>query len=243
MSNTTFVRKEKKYLISTVQREKLLELLPEFMKFDKYCRCGNMYTVNNVYFDNESYNVIRHSTSKPIYKAKIRIRSYKVNVTDDDYVFFEMKKKFQGVVNKRRLTIKHRLLEEYLNDGVFPSELSTQELQVLKEIDYEIKRENVKPKVYLTYLRTALYAKNDSSVRLTIDEDILARTDEPTLASNRYGDSLLPEGYYLMEIKVHGAFPLWLAHILSELRIFPTSFSKYGKFYENIVKGRNLNNE
>lgn len=243
MSNTTFVRKEKKYLISSEQRKKLLEILPEYMKFDKYCRDGNMYTVNNVYFDNESYNVIRHSTSKPSYKSKIRIRSYKVNVTDDDGVFFEMKKKFKGVVNKRRLTIKHRLLEEYLATGNFPTELSVQEVQVLKEIDYEINRENVKPKVYLTYLRTALYAKNDSSIRLTIDEDILARISETTLASDRYGDSLLPEGYYLMEIKVHGAFPLWLAHILSDLKIFPTSFSKYGKFYENVVKGRGLDNE
>lgn len=239
----TFVRKEKKYLISSLQKDRLLEILPQYMKFDKYCRNGNMYTVNNVYFDNETYNVIRHSTSKPSYKSKIRMRSYKVGVTDDDLVFLEMKKKFKGVVNKRRLTLPYKDLEEYLNTGVFPDELCSNELQILKEIDYEAKRENVKPMVYLSYLRTALYDKSDSSVRLTIDEDILARIEEHTLSSERYGYSLLPEGYYLMEIKVYGAFPLWLAHILSELKIYPTSFSKYGKFYEKIVKERGSKNE
>ena len=243
LNNSTFVRKEKKYLISSEQRERLLEILPEYMKFDKYCKGGNMYAVNNVYFDNDTYNIIRNSTSKPSYKSKLRIRCYKVETTEDDLVFLEMKTKFQGVVNKRRLTLKYKDINDYLNTGIFPTNLTDHQIQVLKEIDYEIKNTNAKPMVYLSYLRTALYAKNDSTIRLTIDEDILARTEEATLSSKRYGETLLPEGYYLMEIKVHGAFPIWLAHILSDLKIYPTSFSKYGKFYEKIVKGKGVNNE
>jgi len=35
-----------------------------------------------------------------------------------------------------------------------------------------------------------------------------------------------------MEIKIPGAMPLWLSHILDELEIFPISLSKYGKGYE-----------
>jgi hypothetical protein len=104
-----------------------------------------------------------------------------------------------------------------------------------------MKVEDVAPRVYLSYVRYAMFAKEDSSVRLTIDDDILARCENPTLRSERYGKKLLPEGHYLMEIKINGAFPLWLAHLLTELKIFPTSYSKYGRLYESIVKERKNN--
>ena len=99
-----------------------------------------------------------------------------------------------------------------------------------------------KPAVYLSYIRTALFAKEDSSIRLTIDEDIITRTNELSLRGKRYGTKLLPEGYYLMEIKVNQVFPLWLANILTSLKIYPTSFSKYGKFYLNHIKEK-IDNE
>ena len=39
------------------------------------------------------------------------------------------------------------------------------------------------------------------------------------------------ENYYIMEIKTLGSIPLWLVKTLSELKIYPVSFSKYGKIY------------
>jgi hypothetical protein len=38
-----------------------------------------------------------------------------------------------------------------------------------------------------------------------------------------------------MEIKTDGAMPLWLSHALDELKIYPTSFSKYGRAYIDII--------
>ena len=40
-----------------------------------------------------------------------------------------------------------------------------------------------------------------------------------------------------MEIKIPGAAPLWLARLLSENGVFPTSFSKYGAYYKQFVLG------
>ena len=236
MAITTFVRKEKKYLITSEQRDKLLKILPQYMVFDRYCQNGNMYIVNNVYFDTPTFNVIRNSISKPAYKSKIRIRSYITEAQDDDIAFLEMKKKITGVVNKRRIVGKLIDIENFINTRKKPENISYQQNQVFNEIAYALDVEQSKPSVYLTYKRIALFDKNDSNVRVTIDEDILARTTNATLRSSRYGEEILPEGHYLMEIKVSGAFPLWLAHVLTELNIHPTSFSKYGKFYEKEVK-------
>ena len=236
MAITTFVRKEKKYLITAEQRDKLLKILPQYMVFDRYCQNGNMYTVNNVYFDTPTFNIIRNSISKPAYKSKIRMRSYVNEAQDSDVAFLEMKKKITGVVNKRRIVATLLDIETFINTGKKPEHITSQQNQVFNEIAYALEVEKSKPAVYLTYNRIALFANNDSNVRVTIDEDILARTTDVSLRSARYGDEVLPKGYYLMEIKVNGAFPLWLAHILTELNIHPTSFSKYGKFYEKEVK-------
>ena len=242
MAITTFVRKEKKYLITSEQRKQLLEILPKYMVFDEYCQKGNMYTVNNVYFDTPTFNVIRNSLSKPAYKSKLRIRTYITEAQDDDVAFLEMKKKIMGVVNKRRIVAKLIDLENFINYRIRPENISPHQKQVFDEIEYTLEDEKSSPAVYLTYKRIALFDRNDSGVRVTIDEDILARTTNPSLREKRYGKPLLPENHYLMEIKVEGAFPLWLAHILTELNIYPTSFSKYGKFYTEIVKER-ISNE
>ena len=241
MAITTFVRKEKKYLITTEQRDQLLKMLPKYMVFDRYCQNGNMYTVNNIYFDTPTFNVIRNSISKPAYKSKIRMRSYITEARDSDLTFLEMKKKITGVVNKRRIVGKLIDVENFVETRKKPEHISDQQNQVFNEINYALDMEGSKPAVYLTYKRIALFANNDSSIRVTIDEDILARTTDLSLRSKRYGDKILPEGYYLMEIKVSGAFPLWLAHILTELNIYPTSFSKYGKFYEQKIKEKQRN--
>ena len=150
-----------------------------------------------------------------------------------------MKKKITGVVNKRRIVGKLLDIETFIETRKRPKDMSIQQNQVFNEIDYALDVEGSKPAVYLTYKRIAMFAKNDSNIRVTIDEDILARTTNVSLRSKRYGEVVLPEGYYLMEIKVNGAFPLWLSHILTEMNIHPTSFSKYGKFYEQEVKGKN----
>jgi hypothetical protein len=44
-----------------------------------------------------------------------------------------------------------------------------------------------------------------------------------------------------MEIKAAGAMPLWLAHALSDLCIYPASFSKYGCVYKDSIANRKTN--
>ena len=136
MAITTFVRKEKKYLISEEQREKLLEILPKYMVYDAYCQNGNKYAVNNVYFDTTTYNVIRYSLSKPTYKAKLRIRSYITEAIDSSVVFLEMKKKYRGVVNKRRIVGNLKDIETFINTRTRPKVLSPQQKQIFDEIEY-----------------------------------------------------------------------------------------------------------
>lgn len=242
MAKTTFVRKEKKYLLTQEQRNFLLANLPEYMDYDIYCPNGKTYTVNNIYFDTDTFNVIRNSLSKPAYKAKLRMRTYEGAQSEDDIAFLEVKKKIAGVVNKRRIVMSIKELNKYLKEGIRPNETNPHQNQIFNEIDYILAFEKVEPKVYLSYKRIAMYDKSNPNLRLTIDEDIITRTNDLDLRAERYGKQLLPENHYLMEIKAEGAYPLWLVHLLSSSKIYPKSFSKYGTFYQNQLKEK-LNHE
>ena len=75
---TVFKRYELKYMLTPLQKEKILEAMSPYMKLDKYGRT----TIRNIYFDTDSYRLIRRSIEKPAYKEKIRIRSYSQATAD-----------------------------------------------------------------------------------------------------------------------------------------------------------------
>ena len=69
---TVFQRYELKYLLTRAQMNKVLAAMKPYMESDKYGRT----TIRNLYFDTDNYRLIRHSIEKPVYKEKLRIRSY-----------------------------------------------------------------------------------------------------------------------------------------------------------------------
>ncbi len=219
----TFQRSEKKYLLSTAQYTALRAVLDEHLVPDKY----KQYTVCNLYFDTEHNDLIRRSIEKPLYKEKMRLRSYGA-VEEDDKVFLEIKKKYKGVVYKRRIVLPYKEAKAYLHDGIPPSETG----QIFREIDYFIKFYNAAPKLYLSYDRIALGGiGEEKGLRVTFDRNIQSRTTDLDLSVPPSGEQLLPPEQWLMELKVPGAMPLWLSDALTTLGIYPTSFSKYGRVY------------
>lgn len=232
-SNNIFERVEKKYLLTGKEYELLIEGLAPHMEMDEY----GLHTICNIYYDTDNFELVRTSIDKPVYKEKLRLRSYGIP-SDTSKVFLEIKKKYKGIVYKRRVSMTLEESKRYLTHGIRPAE----NCQILREIDYFMKFYTPIPKVYLAYDRIAFYGKEDSDIRITLDQNIRSRMEELDLAKGDYGKSLLDKDNYLMEIKVPTAYPLWLADILSDLRIYPASFSKYGNVYkEQLLEERNGN--
>ncbi|MBO4292318.1 MAG: polyphosphate polymerase domain-containing protein [Lachnospiraceae bacterium] len=219
----TFQRYEMKYLLTKQQKARLLWAMQPHMALDQYGRT----TIQNIYYDTPDFALIRKSLEKPVYKEKLRLRSYGT-AAKDSTVFLELKKKYKGIVYKRRTDAPCFRAEAYLKSG---NPLAKQD-QITAEIDYFRKfYKGLRPAMVISYEREAFYNKEGSDLRITLDENILWREEELTLRTGAYGNVLLEEGQTLMEIKVGGAMPLWLAEKLSELKIYQTSFSKYGNAY------------
>lgn len=223
---SVFKRYEIKYLLTAAQKEALLQVMAPHMALDRYGRT----TIRNVYFDTGSYRLIRRSLEKPLYKEKLRIRSYR-KAAEEDKVFVELKKKFDGVVYKRRIAMPQQQAMAWLR-----GELPAPDTQIGREVEYFRRYyEDLRPTVYLSYEREAFYSKDGSDFRITFDDHIYARQDRLSLTQEADGQPLLPEGNVLMEVKTSGAIPLWLTKHLTANRIFKTSFSKYGTAYQTMI--------
>lgn len=224
-----FKRYEIKFLITQRQAELLKERMEEYMREDGHGR----NVICNIYFDTPDFLLIRRSLEKPVYKEKLRLRSYG-RATAEKKVFPELKKKYRSVVYKRRLEMTERNAMACLSGAQpFP------DTQIGRELAYCFQRyEGLAPRVFLSYEREAFYAKNDGGFRITFDRNVLFREHDLSLCKGVYGEPILSGDRVLLEVKTEGAIPLWLTRFLSENKIYKTSFSKYGNAYLAIVKKR-----
>lgn len=225
----TFQRFEIKYLLNRQDKIKILQAMEPHMRLDTYGRT----TIRNIYFDTDNYRLIRRSLEKPAYKEKLRLRSYQA-AGPQDPVFVELKKKYQSVVYKRRMTLPLEQAVESFAQGTPLPALS----QIGEEIDY-FRRfyQTLRPAVFLSYEREAFFPLEGGDFRVTFDENILYRRQDLSLGSGVYGIPLLEEGQTLMEIKTSDAIPLWMSRILNQRHLYKTSFSKYGAAYCHMTAG------
>lgn len=225
-----FRRVEKKYIITNEQYEYIKNRFKDMMIQDVHGKSK----ICNIYFDTDNYELISHSIQKPIYKDKIRLRSYNTP-KKEDLVYLELKRKYEGVVSKRRLQIKLKDVYKYFEKGY----LQTGDMQIKSELDYYFKHFKLKPTMFLSYDREAFYSKEDENFRITFDSNIIARNYDLNLEEGNYGVSLLEKEKYIMEIKTLGAIPLYFVEILSDCNIYPCGFSKYGEAYTQLVLKKN----
>ena len=224
---TVFQRYELKYLLTQEQKEAVLRAMEPYMTLDRYGRT----TIRNLYYDTDTYQLIRRSIEKPAYKEKLRLRSYG-RAEADSRVFVELKKKYKSVVYKRRISLPYAEAAAWLSGRKH----TKKDTQIASEIDYFLDYYgSLHPTVFLSYAREAYYANDGSDFRVTFDDTILCRQDDLSLESDAYGTPILPEGTVLMELKCSGGIPLWMTHVLSEEKLYKTSFSKYGTAYRMLI--------
>ena len=223
---TVFKRYELKYLLTQGQKTAILRQMKPYMALDQYGRT----TIRNIYFDTDSYRLIRRSLEKPVYKEKLRVRSYH-RAKPDSEVFVELKKKYESVVYKRRLSMSETEAMDWMRSGSLH-----ENSQIGREIDYFLKYyAPLEPKVFLSYEREAYYCRSGGDFRVTFDDHILCRQEDLSLESGIWGEPILPDGLVLMELKCSGGIPLWMAHALAQCGARKTTFSKYGTAYQTLI--------
>ena len=148
-----FKRYEIKYLLTRRQKDEILKAMEPYMSIDGYGHSS----IRNIYYDTPDFRLIRQSLEKPVYKEKLRVRSYGI-AGENDTVFVELKKKYKDVVYKRRISMPQLQAENALiGKAALPDS------QIGSEITYALDfYKNLQPSVFLSYEREAFFEKNNS---------------------------------------------------------------------------------
>ncbi len=230
MENNIFQRREIKFLVDARQRAILEQAFRGHMAPDPHGES----TICNIYYDTPDYRLVRASMEKPIYKEKLRMRSYG-RVSSGDTVFLELKKKYRGVVYKRRIELSEAEAMAYMA-GSAPLPFDS---QIGREIDYfRSFYAGIRPAVYLCYDRSPWFSTEDPKLRATFDKRIRFREEDMRLTAAPGGQHLLLPHQSLFEVKTAEAIPLWLVEALEAGEVRQASFSKYGEAYTTMIKER-----
>ena len=241
METKVFDRIEKKYIISKAQKKAMLKTIKKHMSQDNYFKSE----VYNIYFDTENYDLIVQSIEQPVFKEKLRARSY----AGYDRVFLEIKTKLRekdaNPGFKRRVMITKKDFGKLIKKKASTEELASRsietknDLQIAKEVDYLIEHFKLEPKLLIIYHRESYQGEN--KLRITFDEKLRYRDTKLNLSKSK-NDKIYFEGEpnIIMEIKAHGFLPIWLVKAMSENKVYPQRFSKVGRVYEKIRKEQNV---
>ena len=241
MDEKTFERVEKKYLLTKNEADRLANIIRFYMREDNYFKSK----VFNLYYDTPNYDLIIKSIDNPMFKEKLRARSY----GGYNKVFLEIKTKLRGkefnVGHKRRVLMTKSDYRKFTNhkktaeDIVLKTSAGKHDLQIAREVDHLMQNFNLEPKILVYYDRESYVGAN--SLRITFDSNLHYRDQDLKFVRRKKDPAFFnSEKCIIMEVKAHGVLPLWLSRALSESKIFPARFSKIGKVYEALRKEQNV---
>lgn len=137
--------------------------------------------VNSIYLDTLNRDVISRSLEKPLYKEKLRIRWYGEEPFDEaKTAFVELKKKYKGVVYKRRVKASPkaacRFASEWRADrlaGLLGESQIARELEAARVRAERLGE--IAPSVLISCKRSAFGTDDEGGLRVTFDEGLQAR--------------------------------------------------------------------
>ena len=216
----SFQRIEKKFWLDEDQYRKLSTVLDQHLKADEYGKSD----ISNIYYDTNDCYLIRRSIERPLFKEKLRLRCYG-KIDDDQKVFIELKKKYDGIGYKQRLATDYRQAKRLLEGNVIGTDRPKTETEIINMV----KRYGLSKKIYVGYKRIAMYDPGDPKLRVTLDSDICFGDWDELEQRVLNKQSLMDDRHQiLMEIKTSASIPSWLLKEMERLNIYQAPFSKIG---------------
>lgn len=240
MAKEVFNRNELKYIVKSNVQKDLVAALKPYMCMDEFGDEEGFYSISNIYYDTHDYYFYQQNINRDVFRQKLRLRAYG-KASLEDTVFLEIKKKYKGVVYKRRTLMKLKDAYRFLEPSVKLEDLKNfdnSNPQILREIYFLKTFYKLEPKMVLSYDRQAFQGINDPEVRVTFDRSLRSRNYDLRIEHGSYGANFVDNGMMLMEVKVGASVPLWLVRILNEFSCRRQRFSKYSACVEAEIFNR-----
>ena len=194
-----------------------------FCRPDQFARVqpGNRYTISSLYLDNGRFDLYRTTTEGHHNRFKLRIRSY--SDEPGTPVFFEIKKRANQVVRKRRSRVERDIAAKFLEGEPLPAQDAA-----FEEFVGSARRLGAVPTLRVRYEREAYESRGGDPVRVTLDTRIMhAPTTTANLSINGAGWERTPTEGTILEIKFTDNAPHWLPTMVRSLGLERHSIPKY----------------
>ena len=220
----SFNRFEFKYVVTEQKARELALGLEGYTYSDPYSGPQG-YPVYSVYWDSEGLTFFWEKIDGEKYRRKLRFRHYR----GTESVFIEIKQRIDRTVQKRRVLWPADRTEALFGNGsIDPLVEAEVEDRTVQEALFLARHYGLKPMMAIGYQRQALFAQNESDLRITFDRRL--QYDAHSLDIRRpfeSGKYLLDPSLVVVEVKFNNCVPLWLVRLLQRLRFDLVRFSKY----------------
>lgn len=225
-----FQRFEFKYYLSKSTADKLIPALISFMDWDPYVQKGKQgshsYKVTSLYYDTYDFSCFWDKESGIADRKKLRLRFYN-NLTTESDIFVEIKRKQDALV------VKDRVAFGYSKDIILKLDEKLKQMLAIKPHDeflHELfwfkKRNNLSPKLCVSYDRKALVGRKNKNFRVTFDYNMKAWFSSHLNPGMHHTKNIFPEGVTL-ELKYNNILPSWFHRIIQRYQLQRLAFSKY----------------
>jgi len=222
-------RYELKYRIPESLAQKIKGYVTAFLGPDPYFRRwpDGQYPICSLYFDSSRFDLYRETELDKCNRFKLRIRGYDDN--PESLIFFEIKRKFNGIIYKSRAKAGKSQIAEILKGHFLPAQATEADRTTLKQFIHYAHCLSARPIAFVRYKREAYEGQADTKVRVTFDRELCyLSTDKPVFRMYGQGWKKMPIDFVVLEIKFTEYFPAWLVDMTRTFKLNRQSMSKYG---------------
>jgi hypothetical protein len=225
-----FSRFEFKFVLPTAMMREVEAELSHFVELDPFVvdRPDFRYPVRSLYFDDAAHTAFHDKIDGLHSRAKFRLRTYTVSLSDPAPVFLEIKGRFNNLVFKHRTPMDTDGLDLELGGEGLRREVSARTDGVVHDkFEFDLYRKQILPVALIDYVRRPYLSKFDPEFRLTVDEEVRA-THTHALFPGHGAPSprrIVP-GQAIMEVKFRYHMPLWFHRIIQAYQLRRRSISK-----------------
>lgn len=225
-------RFELKYIIPEDVALAVRGFVASYLELDEFgATLPNLsYPVHSLYLDSDDLYTFRATQNGDKNRYKLRLRFY--DNRPESPVFFEIKKRTNNTISKQRGGVRRDAVD-FILAGQLPAPqhmLSKEPKQLVAIQNFCRLMTDIRatPKAHVFYLREAWISRNDNSVRVTMDRNVLCDPEPTARLSTQMVDPVNVFGNkVILELKFTTRFPDWFKELVRVFGLMQCGAAKY----------------
>ena len=222
-------RFESKYLVEENRAQRIRDYIRPFVELDRFAALRDLhkYPVCSLYLDSSDLELCRKTLHGHKNRYKLRVRTYSDN--PDDPLFFEVKRRVDGMVLKARSQTSRAQGDVILSGRIPRADQITADLFArINEFSALSKTTRAKPVLRVKYQREAYESIAPDRVRITFDTQLRhVVTPVYEVSHDGPGWCATPVPGTILEIKFSQSFPSWITSLIQTFDLQKLSVAKY----------------